>query len=293
MQDQLCLKVTSPRLKGPAVRRWQELLLAAKYPLGDGADGVFGPDTEAQTIKAQQWLGVTATGVVDDATMEAMLSKLENRAVSAPEVKTQNEVEILDYRGKLSPPSRNGGVRPWSEIQGVCLHRTGGITGEKPEHWFNINAHIGVTLGGKIILLHPFDLKLYHGHNLSKATLGLEFSGNPDGIPGYKWPGGGGPHPCTPEQVSASQVLLGLLVAEFVMHGQTIKLIVAHRQSDESRESDPGWELWSKIAIPWMDFTGAMPGEPKFGYAGDTWGATGKHIPTEWDPRSNRKFWEN
>lgn len=58
--------------EGPAVRRWQESLVASGERLS--IDGDFGPKTEAATRRLQQRLGVAVDGVVGPVTRAALLS---------------------------------------------------------------------------------------------------------------------------------------------------------------------------------------------------------------------------
>lgn len=306
------LFLTSPYMKGAAVRRWQEMLLNAKYVLSDGADGTFGPETDKRTREAQSWLGVKVDGIVGGKTLQALEDKLSLAAKTVklipPELTMVDGVEVWDYRGKVAHPSNTGsqGMRPWSQIEGICTHRTACVLGENPQRYFPVNAHIGVTLGGRIVLAHPWELMIWSSHGLSPFTVNVEWDGNPEGRPGYWWKPGGLPNPITDAQVKASGILLQLLKDEFTAHGQTIKYIFAHRQASSSRESDPGWEFWQKVAIPWKAQLGATSG-PRPGYpategltnlefGGDTWGGTGPEgglqIPREWDFRSSVPFWK-
>lgn len=187
------------------------------------------------------------------------------------------------------------------------LHRTACVLGETPTRYLPVNAHIGITMGGRLVLAHAWDKMIWSGHGPSPWTINIECDGNPEGKSGYWWRPGGDAHPITEAQVKAADVLLGLLLAEFKQNGQELKYIVAHRQSSSSRECDPGWLCWQKIGIPWMERTGAIPGPREghpptvglvrpVGYAGDTWGGTGPaggfQIPHEWDLRSNIPFWK-
>jgi len=278
---------------GPMIRRWQEMLLAAGHSLPVwGADGYFGEETDAATYIAQLELqrlgyyGGAIDRIVGPATWEAMRDRLD---ASEPTRKTKTHmtivdgVEVHDYRGHVPKPKNGRHVREWKAISGVMLHRTACRLGERPARWFPVNAHIGVTLKGKIILSHPFDLMIWHGHSPSRWTIGIEIDGNPEGYPGYFWRPGGGPDPITDAQVKASAVLIQIIAKEFARNGQTMDYIYAHRQASEMRECDPGWEAWRKIALPWMDITGATPGDA--GRQGSTFG-TGYHIPQSWDPSS-------
>ena len=59
------LKLTKPNMSGPDVTAWQLVLQSAGYDLGkSGADGFFGPTTEALTKKWQAAHGLTPDGQV-------------------------------------------------------------------------------------------------------------------------------------------------------------------------------------------------------------------------------------
>jgi hypothetical protein len=208
---------------GPGVRRWQELLLEAGYQLPRwGADGHFGDETRQATIQAQVDLKAAGlyTGRVDckvgDLTIEAMHERLGREPPKDKHKTVIDGVEVHDYRGHFPAPS-NG--RPqwgnrWPKLEGVVLHRTACRMGERPARYASMNAHIAVTLKGRIILVHPWNLHIWHGHRPSLWTIGIEFDGNPTGWSRtdereeYFWRPGGGPDPITPEQVKAGLVLL-------------------------------------------------------------------------------------
>ncbi|MCP4573307.1 MAG: hypothetical protein GY838_13210 [bacterium] len=274
--------------RGSGVRRVQELLLSAGIHLPAwGADGDFGSETLDGVLSFQRRAGLDADGVVGPATMAA-LHKAVGDATPNSVMRIINGVEVYDYRGQLAAP-KNGkpewGNR-WPKFRGVVLHRTACRLGENPARYFRVNAHMHVTLGGRIILCHPWDMHIWHGHKMSLWGLGIEIDGNPEGFPGYHWKPGGGPDDVTDAQVKACDVLLDLLLEEFKVNGRPFDRVWAHRQGSENRECDPGWQAWQKIAVPWMERTGALPGDA--GRQGDTYG-TGFQIPQSWDPTSPTK----
>lgn len=281
--------------RGAGVKRWQELLLAGGYKLPQwGADGSWGDETQEATLTAQKDL--TAAGYyegdidtkVGELTLAAMKQSIDANAPARKEkshLTIVSGVEIHDYRGHYPKPSN---ARPekgdrWPKLRGVVLHRTACRMGERPGRYASMNAHIAVTLKGRIVLVHPFGLHIWHGHRPSLWTIGIEFDGNPEGFPGYHWKPGGGPDPITEPQVKAGLVLRDLLKGAFFDNRRTWEYIYAHRQSSDQRECDPGWECWQKIAIPWMEDTGATPGD--VGLRGTIFG-TGYRISRHWDPRS-------
>lgn len=308
MSDATWLYLTDPLMRGAAVRRWQEMLRALEYDIGSwGVDGAFGKDIDAATRKFQTDAGLLVDGIVGPKSWEAADTMFKAGTKTRPAIdgiapNVINGVEVWDYRDVAKPPKNFSYVRPWSQISGVMIHRTACVLGENPIRYLPVNAHIGVTLEGRIVLAHAWDKMIWHGNSPSPWSIGIEIDGNGSGKPGYWWKPGGPSHPITDEQVKASVVLLDLLLDAFAKNGQTLKYIVAHRQSSSQRECDPGFEAWNKIALPWMEKTGAIPGPREghpptaglkvpVGYAGDIWG-DGAQVPTPWDPRSSIPFWK-
>jgi peptidoglycan hydrolase-like protein with peptidoglycan-binding domain len=77
---------TSPLLglqlgaRSDAVKQLQQALINAGVPVRGGADGAFGVNTQSALKRYQQTLGLSASGVVDDATVNALA---QGRTVSA------------------------------------------------------------------------------------------------------------------------------------------------------------------------------------------------------------------
>ncbi len=65
------LRLTSPRMRGEAVREVQEVLVEAGYDVG-GVDAVFGPGTDEALRQFQRDNGLQADGVVGDETAAAL-----------------------------------------------------------------------------------------------------------------------------------------------------------------------------------------------------------------------------
>lgn len=84
-----------------------------------------------------------------------------------------------------------GRKRDPSEVTGVMLHHTACRLGEDPARWKRVNAHIGITFGGKVIIMHDLERVIYHGGNrVSPWTIGIEIDGNHLGFSdGRYWKG--------------------------------------------------------------------------------------------------------
>lgn len=163
--------------------------------------------------------------------------------------------------------------------------------GEKVDSWRTLDAHIGITQGGICYILQPFDLQIWHGNGLSPFTIGIEFEGSNEGIPGYPKQGAGwfyigGKTELTKSQISASEELFALLQSEFNAHHQPWVGVWGHRQSSKSRQCDPGHEIWKSVGVPWRRLINCFPYQLQ-----KTWG-DGSPIPVEWDAESNSKFWK-
>lgn len=188
---------------------------------------------------------------------------------------------LIDNRSDPTPPTRLyfGKKRKPADIQGVMLHMTACRLGEKPERWKQINAHIGVTREGKVILMHDFLMELWHGNKPSPWTIGIEFDGNMAGYSSGKyWKPGGGPDRLTAaQQASANEILLPFLQNWFQENESSWLYTLAHRQSSGDREYDPGFMVWNLVALPWMRATGSTDGDLLWG--------KGALVPKDWDVR--------
>jgi hypothetical protein len=204
---------------------------------------------------------------------------------------------IIDLRNKIKAPTRFSTFKRTSPLLGVTLHRTACRLGEDESRWHNeldpsqtLDAHIGVTMGGQVFMLQPFELGIWHGNGLSLTTVGIEFDGNPAGFfhpngKPYFWVQGGGPDPVTDAMLAASSELFDAIQAGFEDLGVPWLGVYAHRQSSRSRESDPGVEVWQKIGVPWRERLSCDPTQIEW-HTGD-----GQAIPREWDAKATKGFW--
>jgi hypothetical protein len=157
-----------------------------------------------------------------------------------------------------------------------------------PEKWGRVNAHIGLTKEGRVILINEPEDFIWHAQGLSKTTIGIEIEGNYPGIIGKEntlWKPGGGPDILTDETWEGAAFIYGYLKEWFDTRGIKWQHIFAHRQSYKNRTADPGQEIWQKIAMPWMVMSGATDGGELFKIG------TGKPIPSQWDIKYNNSYW--
>lgn len=276
------LRLTKPYMHGPAVRRLQEFGDLLGFDYGNN-DGIFGPSTEQIVIDLQRMLGLNSDGICGPKTWAAILNKIDDNPM--------NELDgIFDRRGLHIPPRLYARLRTWDCINGITFHQTGCQMPLSPKGWDKLNAHIGITADGKVIIANdPTDM-IWHAQSLSHKTIGIEVAGNFAGISGVEstvWKGGGGPNRLNWKMMEALDVAFDWIVDQFKENGSEVKHIFAHRQSAKSRLGDPGSEIWKTVAIPWMERLGI----PIDNTIAECFGE-GRRIPHEWNQQSEYKYYE-
>jgi hypothetical protein len=272
---------------GPAVLEVQRQLLALGYALPRwGDDGHLGDETLAavREFEEDHDLATTDDDAVSDATLAAVAEK--SSGVSLVEVPSGLVDCTADHDGKARIRKR-----AWGEITGITLHQTACDLGEKPKRWHRIPVQVGVTRGGKILLLNPIEYMTYHGNGLNASTVGIECEGRYEGIEGKPstfWKAPGHPELWEPEQptdallASARQAVLWICT-KVARHGGKIRSIYAHRQASAKRQSDPGSRIWQDVAGWAVENLGLLA--PVAFTLG-----TGLPIPRDWDDTSSARY---
>lgn len=184
------------------------------------------------------------------------------------------------HRKKIGPCKDRGG---WEFVQGVCLHQTAVELGERPGRWANLGAHVGVTLSGKIIWVHDLEKIVWHGNGWNNRCVGIEIDGRYPGVAGDDstlWKPRDGrvfESELRDETVEAAKVAIRWVCDRVERYGGRVKVLVAHRQASKTRRSDPGSEIWQRVARPLHRELVLDDGGPGFEIGGYP-------IPESWDP---------
>jgi hypothetical protein len=195
-------------------------------------------------------------------------------------------VGLVDMR--LSSSNKHVyGKRAWRNVTGICLHQTACLLGERPGRWESVGAHIGITRGGQVLWLHPFDSLVAHGNGWNARTIGIEIDGlyaGVEGDPATVWD-----DPTTPVRESGMELPVAATAAarhtihwicsEVAKKGGEVRALVAHRQASANRRNDPGSEIWQRIAMPAISELGLWDGGAGFKIG------EGRPIPEAWNPR--------
>jgi hypothetical protein len=276
------LKLKNPRMKGPGVRRLQEMLESIGYKIE--TDGVFGPQTDRAVKNFQFDNGLTVDGIVGRTTRRALRDCLDGSWY--PRQHLPGNIFPL---GNHPKPRLYAGRREWNQINGVVLHQTGCKMPLRPSGWQNLNAHIGVTEEGMVVVVNAPQCKIWHAQGLSQSTIGIEIAGNFHGVEGKKntlWKGGGPAATLNPNQLEGVNAAMNLVQFWFNEQCQEWKYIYAHRQSSKTRAGDPGSEIWQQVAMPWIKKLGLSEGGENFKRG------SGRPIPREWNSEyKNNRYW--
>ena len=278
------LRLKQPMMHGSAVKRLQEMgdLLGFDYGANDG---IYGPATEQVVKDLQEMFALKVDGICGPKTWKAITDALNE--LKTTEEKTAPEFSVIDIRDQHPNPKWYARKRLWSEIEGVTLHQTGCNMPKSAQGWCKLNAHIGVTTEGTVIIVNDPTSFIWHGQRLSRRTIGIEIEGNYEGIEGKSntlWKGGGPAAKLTEKIKAASDIVFQWLLSEFTKNRQEWKYIYAHRQSKDTRTADPGSAIWQEIALPWIDKLGCKY-DPKIKYN------SGKPIPKQWDSNSSFNYY--
>lgn len=190
-------------------------------------------------------------------------------------------------------------VRLAETVDGVVLHQTACVFGpldpvRRYRRALKIPAHVTAFRDGVFVQAAPLPWFLYHANALNARSLGLECEGQYPGLRNDPstpvredeetfWAGGARtPTPLTPLAIATFRAALRHLVVGGRALGMPIRYLWAHRQSSDSRRSDPGQELWETVAVDYGQRELGLVLQPR-----EVFGAgakRGRPIPIAWQP---------
>lgn len=271
--------------KGQRVERLQRALLRLGYELPRwGVD----EDLGAETWNAVRRYGAAhGTQLVDGVPGQVIPGVLVDEILSAAEDFSPPPLPsaVVDVTHN-HPGAQRRGPRSWGHVTGVVLHQTASLLRDNPARWYGIAAHIGIPQDGTIILMNPLDQLIWHANSFNRTTVGIEISGNFEGIDGVRstlWAPGGGPHRATEKQIHAARETVGWICETVRAHGGQIRYLYAHRQSSMDRRADPGSRVWQEVGLWGQANLGLSDGGPEYVKGG-------RAIPHRWDSRRSEPY---
>lgn len=140
---------------------------------------------------------------------------------------------------------------------------------------------------GYFVAAHPLRVYVNHGNRFNDRSLGLEVEGRYAGLEDdpttiaredLRTTWGGKPTTLDDATIASACAALRWLVEEGRRDGMPIRYVVAHRQSSDTRRSDPGQAIWRRVVL---DFGVRVLG--LVAQRGSPW-QEGRPIPKQWDP---------
>lgn len=288
------IRLVTPRMQGPAIVRLQELLDLLGYDTGPH-DGIFGTVTELAVRDLQRENNIDVDGVCGPVTWSVILRESSIDYVSDSFVGNPGNSSIVDIRNTHPHPRLYARRRKWSSIDGVVLHQTGCRMPDEPQGWQSVNAHIGITRFGKVVLINDMTDMIWHAQRLSIKHIGVEVEGNFEGIKGNArtlWSGGGPAATLTREMINAADAAMAWLVGEFKKQKQLWTRLYAHRQSHNMRQADPGAEVWQEIGMRWLRRLYKNYNMPVWDGGSSYCVGSGRPIPREWNDSYSSRYYD-
>lgn len=220
-------------------------------------------------------------------------------------------VSVYDLRLESIPRAANGKFKLFKDqvarrnpglVKGIVLHQTA-IEYGASDHQIRLangNERLAIARRAKGIACHacsfegyyaktyPLSWYIYHGNAFNKTTLGLEVEGRYPGLlddpetvrrEDLKTLWKGEATEFSEDRLRAAKSALLYLVKEGRSLGMPIQYIYAHRQAKSNRRSDPGQELWQKLAVEYGSSVLGLETRPTYTIG------TGRPIPPAWDSR--------
>lgn len=172
--------------------------------------------------------------------------------------------DVVYERGRSIKGKRKRTLYPRVELARrevvIVLHQTGVQRAETSSRWHHVTAHYVITPGGRILHLHPIDVRLVAANRLDRSpyhAISIEFAGNFEGVDGTgRWFAGDrmGRGRASEAQVAAGRWLCRRLCRDVAAAGSSVAAIVPHRIAGRGRDGQPnrqlcpGSRVWSEVA---------------------------------------------
>lgn len=279
---------------------WTALYLFAEsrglaWPLEDfeAEDGVIPPAVSAALLDPMAMMSFSS---VIDEDGELVFDDDDPPGASL----TIDEVEVFDYRNdhELNEKKCKRNPRDLGKVDSIMLHQTGVVFGVGKRamakygrrnalhrRFWNVACHAAALMNGDVLLIHPCDRYVYHGHRGNRSSIGIEIEGLYAGIAGNpKTVSGTQAVNLDLRTIAAARKAVQVCVEQGRAAGCPITKIVAHRQYHGSRISDPGEEIWREVALWAVETLGLSADYDLASENKKDSRKSGRKIPREWDP---------
>jgi hypothetical protein len=193
------------------------------------------------------------------------------------------EIEELSYSDEdrriinltaQADKSKRAGARDPNKVYALVLHQMA-CCFKRPnplKNYLSTGAHFAILHDGRILQLHPISAMIWASNCLSPRSVAVEFAGNFPDTRGRWWKG----DTYGRNNVTQAQIESGRYLVRHLIRTIGLKTITAHRQSSDTRENDPGPDIWYHVGQWAVDNLGLSDGGPGFKCG------TGNPVPDTW-----------
>jgi len=198
-------------------------------------------------------------------------------------------------------------MREPKEVDSIVIHQTacefgvsrravslfGDAESARAQRALDVACHALAFRNGYFVAAHDLRVYVNHANRLNDRSLGLEIEGRYPGLmddpatvarEDLKTTWGGKPTVLTAQTVETACAALKWLVDEGRRYSMPIQYIFAHRQSSDTRRSDPGQEIWQRVVLDYAVPVLGLKTQP------ETLWRQGYSIPTQWDPAGKGSY---
>ncbi|MBL0407382.1 N-acetylmuramoyl-L-alanine amidase [Microvirga aerilata] len=187
---------------------------------------------------------------------------------------------IIDLTAS-SDRSVEKGTRDTKKVFALVLHQMACCHQRRDplRSYLGIKAHYAILPDGRILQLHGVDKLIWASHGFNNGSVAVEFAGNFPNIHGKWWKG----DTYGRNKVTAAQIEAGRCLVRHLVRTIGLRTVLAHRQSSDTRENDPGPDIWYNVGQWAVTTLGLSDGGPGFKVgsgkpildAWRTWGTSG------------------
>lgn len=191
----------------------------------------------------------------------------------APIADVSRECRIIDLTVQSDRSVRKG-TRDPKTVYALVLHQMACCFRRRDplKSYLRIKAHFAILPEGQILQLHPVSALIWASHGFNARSVAVEFAGNFPSTRGRWWKG----EKYGRNQVAPAQIEAGRCLVRHLIRTMGLRVVLAHRQSSNMRENDPGPDIWYHVGQWAVDTLGLSDGGPGFKIG------TGNPIPDEW-----------
>jgi hypothetical protein len=186
------------------------------------------------------------------------------------------DCKIIDLTAQSDRSLRKGQRDPKS-VYALVLHQMACCFRRRDplRSYLRIKSHFAILPEGQILQLHPVSALLWASHGFNSKSVAVEFAGNFPNVKGKWWKG----ETYGRDRATAAQLEAGRCLIRHLVRTMGLRVVLAHRQSSNMRENDPGPDVWYHVGQWAVDKLGLSDGGAGFKIG------NGKPIPDAWRTR--------